>query len=128
MLPDEGLVMRPVACVLSKVLTSMSSATYEPVSLFSASLCLFLYARSSMSHSTFTATPSFRLDDIQIADPKRWIREGGPSQLEGIGDLASTLAPRRILSTFSRQTEKNGAVWQIGIHLAGVLATMALKE
>lgn len=105
-----------------------SSATYEPLSLFAAALCLYLFACSPASRSTSMSVPSLRLDEYQGSAPTTWVLEGGSSILEGIGDLASPLAPQRILSLFSRQVEKLGAVWKIGVHLGGVLKGMAAKE
>lgn len=105
-----------------------SSATYEPLSLFAAALCLYLFACSLASRSTSMSVPSLRLDEYQGSAPTTWVLEGGSSILEGIGDLASPLAPQRILSLFSRQVEKLGAVWKIGVHLGGVLKGMAAKE
>lgn len=104
-----------------------TDAPYEPMSLFFAALLLYVFARTQISQGSEMSP--IVLDARHDEDPALWIVCGGDSSLGGIGNLASPLAPKRILQLFSQVLmQRLGQVWEIGVALGGVVGAMASRE
>ncbi|KAK4046393.1 hypothetical protein OIV83_006116 [Microbotryomycetes sp. JL201] len=116
--------------------------TYEPCSLFYASLCLYVYSRSLTSTGHTPATESsaapepFMLDGtLTDVDCATWVATGaGPvgqhcfASLDYVGSLSDAGSPIRVLSAMSTLLNKVGAVWRIGQVLSTVVDGIAKEE
>ncbi|KAK4057738.1 hypothetical protein OIO90_001386 [Microbotryomycetes sp. JL221] len=117
--------------------------TYEPCSLFYATLCLYVYSRSLSSAITpaadaaAAAAEPFSLDGTLStkSDPTTWVASGtGASgqqyyaSLESVGSLSDAGSAIRVLTAMAAMLNKVGAVWRIGQVLSTVVDGMAREE
>lgn len=128
-----GITLRMVRflqylCIeITQLISIRTQAPYEPMSLFFAALLLYVFARTQISQGSEMSP--IVLDARHDEDPALWIVCGGDSSLGGIGNLASPLAPKRILQLFSQVLmQRLGQVWEIGVALGGVVGAMASRE
>jgi len=82
-----------------------------------------------MASTNSLETSLFPLDNKHTSDPALWIVYGGHCSLIGIGNLASPLAPRKVLQFFAHVlAQRLGLVWEMGAVLSGVMSAMAARE
>ncbi|KAM0793665.1 hypothetical protein ACM66B_001096 [Microbotryomycetes sp. NB124-2] len=116
--------------------------TYEPCSLFYATLCLYVYSRSLTSVDHTPATDSgappepFMLDGVLTnVDSATWVASGTGAvgqhcyaSLDYVGSLNDAGSPIRVLSAMATLLNKVGAVWRIGQVLSTVVDGIAKEE